>query len=643
MPHVIEEWHAFKLSATEAELTLLGSGFGSQPGEVKIIVKGAGQSYPQIKKWSDKAIITECPVDSEVMVAFVDIPDSRGKKDRQRTDPSQARSSTGPAPGFLVTNVEAGPDELTLQGSNLDLVDQVILYDDDIPQLVEAADFVFDSGELLVQWPANFSGNIERLRAVNEENEVQEVQAPPGGWAPAEPGLVSFLQGSRNAAGEVLLTINGIDLGATAGTVSLTTATGTSMVLVKSWSDSSVVVFAQPKTVYTGVTLVADNGLTADVSPTAPLPVKTPGLEATISTIVQTGSNPETFRISGTNLDHVSDGSIDMNVGVLSFYSDDAAFHDTGAAALNSAGGTTSVTFASGQIDVTASADLSGRLLEAVQLNDLNGALNSSLDAPDFVIAGAPGSPTAIVTSTDTVFRVGFDPSVEDAEITLLGSGLGFTPGHVTATNKNGDAVILNPSTGPTAIWNPTFVRVAGEPGERYTDVQLVLSDASLATMNQPETWSQIGGPVPTITSITSPSPKVLRIEGDFVDAVWIWSFILRPGATGAGGVSQNAYNRDVAEHDAGPNSAALPTGVEYSDSLNTQYNNTYLFTPGVGDAGTVDITIGDYFGWNASGMYLHQLGTFWWSVGSGPSAGSVLTPFKSTNEGGTDSPLLIA
>ena len=53
---VITSWHGYKISATEAELVINGSGFGSTTGVVEVVAQGGGRSQPVVKIWSDTFI-----------------------------------------------------------------------------------------------------------------------------------------------------------------------------------------------------------------------------------------------------------------------------------------------------------------------------------------------------------------------------------------------------------------------------------------------------------------------------------------------------------------------------------------------------------------------------------------------------------
>jgi len=488
MSHVINEWHAYKIDGSNAELTIIGEGFGSSPGAVKIHVKGDGKSYPQILSWSDTVIVTSCPVDAEIKKAEVEllVPDKKGKlkkhKEKTPKDKPKERESTGAAPEFNITDVQPTPDHLTLTGTNLDLIDQIVLYDVDAPPLTVSGEFVEDMGDLIVDWPDSFSGELEKLRAINEPDQVQEVVAALGGWSPAEPGLIQWSGGSRTPSGDIQVSITGAGFGAAQGDVFLTSASGEVQVLVLSWDDSAIIVSAAPKTVYTSIKVVDGFGVEAEVSPTAPATTVTPGLLATIANVTQSAENPEQFTISGVNLDQVASGSLSLNASTIDFYSDDPAFHDASAAAMNTAGGTSAVSFSSGQIILDAANDESGKIAQNLTLRDLNGATNAALNFPDFIVDGLPGSPTGLVNNLDT--------GADGIGAALIVRGINFsTLKHVTAVDKNSDAQILTPSI-VTASGN--LARVPVPYGERYTDVEAVLMDDSIVTKTAPETYSQI-------------------------------------------------------------------------------------------------------------------------------------------------------
>jgi hypothetical protein len=543
MSHVITSWHAYKIDGSNAELTVLGEGFGEEPGAVKIIVKGAGNSYPQIKKWCDTVIVTEAPVDSEVMVVFVDIPDSKGKKDRSRTAPGEQRESTGATPDFLIVDVNPTPDSLVLDGNNLDLVDQVILYDEDAPPLIVAGDFVEDTGDLIVEWPTNFSGELEKLRAVQNPDKVQEVLAGPGGWSPAEPGLIQFAAGSRDVSGDILVTLSGIGFGTVAGDVFLSTAAGETQALIVSWTDSAVVVTGAPKEVYTGVRLVDANAVEADVAPSAPIPFKTPGLMAVVSTVTQVGENPEVIRLTGTNLDQVASGDIVIDGGnSIEFFSDDPAFYDTAAAANNAANGVASVTIAPGQVDVTAANDVSGQWMRTTTLKDLNGSTNVAENFPDVFLSGIPGNPTSVINfaSTKANLSVDADPYVE-----VFGANLLPNPIKVNALDSGASGVTLTEIAGSTGA--ATFARVGGavaQFGERYTGWTFVdNSDAPIdVTSLDPTQYFQMpGAQVTTGLGQSSPGLRQVQLQGDgLADASRIQIFVFDPAINSNQGF--NAY-----------------------------------------------------------------------------------------------------
>jgi len=285
--------------------------------------------------------------------------------------------------------------------------------------------------------------------------------------------------------------------------------------------------------------------------------------------------------------------------------------------------GVASATFNSGSITVEAANDLSGQIATDLQLWDLNGGLNVLDNFPDFVIAGVPPG-TAVVTDM-TVFHRENHPSGFGSTIRVFGSDMGNSPAKITALNRAGDAVELNAEPGLT--WFSFFGDIESVQGERYTNMQLVRADDDTnATMNQPDTWLSVGGPLTTNYTASSPSPGILRIEADHANLVGVWSISFNTLQDRTG---QNFgftwYDPDNATYDFGPNDATYPTGVEYANYRNSLEPEVVSFTKSqvAGDLWAVEFELQDITSpsYEYLGAWLHNIYRSWYSPSSGYSA----------------------
>ena len=271
---IIESWHGFKLSPTTAEVVLIGEDFGSLPGIVELVLQGSGRYTPEIIVWSDTFVRLAVPVDSIVKNVTMTVLDNKTRKAKRAKFVKRTDASTGAqAAAWSVTSITDAPDVLTIAGADLDLVEEVVLFDNDNPVGIYSAAYTEDAGDLIVEWPADFTGTIEEVRLLAQS--LQQISSDAGSYSPDSLPLVTGASGVLLPGGIAGVDLFGIGFGATPGSVELRPVGGGLQahdVLFGGWTDNGVRIVADPCVVYdqVRVTTSGSDSVTADISATTP-------------------------------------------------------------------------------------------------------------------------------------------------------------------------------------------------------------------------------------------------------------------------------------------------------------------------------------------------------------------------------------
>lgn len=314
----ITNWHGYKISDTEGEIVIVGTGFGSVPGILEAVIAGTGRIHPTITEWSDTFIRARVAPDVTVVLATVQIIDGRGKPSKKaKTPPAHPASTSTSAPSWTVTDIAASDDQIRIEGSGLAAVSTAYLFDDNQPSSVFLDLPVSDGGDLIVDWPATFTGNIERLRLVSEDlAEVEQIEGP---WSmtalPNINSVSAVLRGGPRAG----LDIFGIGFGTVEGVVLARQVGGAlqrMQVLSNSWTDSTISASAVGAQTYDRVEVHTEAGVavwTGEV--TTPYDGITPIEFWNVTPLAPQVPGNGRVRIDGTGLDSIGYIYLDYGVG----------------------------------------------------------------------------------------------------------------------------------------------------------------------------------------------------------------------------------------------------------------------------------------------------------------------------------------
>jgi hypothetical protein len=273
----ITSWHAYRIDATTAEVVMLGTGFGSVVGSVKLNIQGEGVITAVVKRWSDTAIVVAAPVDETVQRAHVYTIDSRGKEKQSAQSPAgESRNTNGAAPAWAVAVIDDSVDYITVDGTGLDDVVDVVLYDGSVPVQLFEASFILDGGDLLIDWPAAFAAPIKKLRLSDAGgNHVSEIDGGPAGLTPDPNGVILDVSVQQNGQ-YAILNLIGSGFGSVGGGVRLAKTGGQLLpadVLSNGWSDSVVQVVVDPGSSYDQIELKRADGEIATVDSGIAFPI----------------------------------------------------------------------------------------------------------------------------------------------------------------------------------------------------------------------------------------------------------------------------------------------------------------------------------------------------------------------------------
>lgn len=296
----ITNWYARKTSATEAELVIMGSGFKDERGSLQVIIPGAGRVDPRIRSWSDTYITAFIDPDVSLVKAIVRVIPSRGKGMLiATTPPSESASAGDNAAAWTVDSIAPTVDEITVTGTGLQDVASVVLIDNDTTEVVYNASFIHLDGDLVIEWPSGFSGEIERIDLVNSTR--TQLSQHTGPFAPAPAGVIISVVPLLRQGGAPGLNVFGIGFGLVPGAVFVKPVGGSFVeanVLSNGWTTSAIETVVAGATTYEAVEIRDRSG--AVLASATGLNVTTPSATGIVITAI---SGREDFlRIEGWNL-----------------------------------------------------------------------------------------------------------------------------------------------------------------------------------------------------------------------------------------------------------------------------------------------------------------------------------------------------
>ena len=311
---VVTSWHGYKTGTSTAEVVLLGYGFGSVRGSVKLNVQGGGVVNAPILYWSDTAIVVSAPVGATIQRAHVYTLDSRGKEKQSAQSPAgEVRNTRDAAAPFAVTATDDNVDHIAVEGTDLSLVKNVVLYDSAAPSRPIEASFLMNDDTLEVDWPSSFVAPIKKMRLSDANGgHVIEVSGGVSGWTPDPNGII-IAATPQLIGSSAVINLLGSGFGAAQGTVKLAKVgqpLAPAPVLYGGWSDSVVQVTATPGTSYDQIVLTRADGEVATLDAGVVFPVVVPGGTPIITNVRFVGGK---ILVDGTGLMQLG-SSLDMFV-----------------------------------------------------------------------------------------------------------------------------------------------------------------------------------------------------------------------------------------------------------------------------------------------------------------------------------------
>jgi len=305
---LVDSWHAYRISTALAELVIMGSNFGPIPGTVKLNVQGEGVITTTVKSWSDTAIVVAAPLNATIQRVHLYTLDDRGKNKQSAQSPAgETRNTSGYPVPWAVTHIDDNVDYILVEGTLLDDVVDVVLYDSAAPVKLHDASFLLDGGDLNIDWPAAFVAPITKMRLSDAAgNHVSEVSGGASGLTPDPNGVITGT--SVNGS---ILSIMGSGFGSSEGAVMMSKVGGSLSpmdVISNGWSDSVVQVAVDPGSSYDQIELTRLDGEVSTVDPGVVFPIVVPGGTPIITNVRFVGGK---ILVDGTGLMGIG-SSLDM-------------------------------------------------------------------------------------------------------------------------------------------------------------------------------------------------------------------------------------------------------------------------------------------------------------------------------------------
>lgn len=302
---IIDSWHGYKYPDGSAEIVVVGFGFGALTGSVRLNVRGGGTVNAVVKSWSPTHIVVVAPADAIIQRVHVYTVTDRGKEKQSAQSPAgEIRSTYGTDPEWSVISADDTVEQITVTGTGLDAVEDVILYDSAAPENLILATHIAseDGSELAIDWPAAYTAPIQKMRLSDANlDHVVEIDGGAAGWTADPNGVI--LDVSTSIIGQyAVLSIVGLGFGDEAGGVDIAVvgeAPAEADILAGGWSDSLVQVMVAPSTSYDQIILTRADGEVATLDPGVVLPVTTPSLDPVITAV---SAAPLQLTVEGTGL-----------------------------------------------------------------------------------------------------------------------------------------------------------------------------------------------------------------------------------------------------------------------------------------------------------------------------------------------------